>query len=676
MLGSRFTSAVLASALVCAVPAIAEETPRDLGLVERAVARLAQIDVTIEGPEDAIAALRPEDFEVRVLLRPVTSFTVDSLCGAAPADRSEPGPDAPSRAPAARPPNPATFVFYFDQPYLTPEGRQRSIDTARELIPRLVSEGASGTILSNAAELSTIAPMTSDPEELLSALTRMEEDRLEWDPWAALEENRLAEVARAANEDLDRAVGLARGFQLDERWRVERDLRRLGMVIGHLTNVDPPKVFLYFADAMRSNAGEHYLSFFGRSVLDEYPSLGVGARNDALTALLPFDRVVDEASAHGVRFYTVEARGMAAPATFIASRGGAASLRNAATPTLNLQRIRDAQGTLKDMALETGGRAFLNGIDPGRIGDRIQRDLSCVYLISFDPEGYPEDRPLPVSVKVRNPKIRVHARGRLVVAGESARLTSRLLATFAAPELQTSDLPLRIGVLPGGWSGGAFTARVQVAAPATPIVGATWDLGASLVSRSRVREDVSGRIRVGQPGVPVVLEKEMRFGGGPFELIGVAHEGLTDQVASARIEGSFPDVTERVAAIGPIAVLQRASGAFQRNGETLTSALVAAGPDEPLRPELPTALVGLVCRDRRGERALRVERLLIGETVTPLGVTDAEFGDEPCARFLDIVPEGTFGPGRYTFVVRLLGADGELSRAERRFLVGERPVPP
>jgi hypothetical protein len=521
-------------------------------------------------------------------------------------------------------------------------------------------------------------PLTSDPGKLLDGLASIEGDPKHWDPYAALEESRLADITKVMSDgsfnsgmSIDQAVSVARNYQREERWRQQRDLRRIEMVLARLSEVDPPKAFLYFADTMRQNAGEHYLSFFGDAVLDRNKALADLMRTDAETAALPFDRVVNQAAAFGIRFYTVESQGLQTGSLGAMTRSAPSRLGNGAPPGFNTQRIRDAQGTLKAMALETGGQAFLNGVAAPRIASAILDDLRCLYVISFDPSGLPQDVPLRVAVSTERPKVKLETRGRLVVQSESTRLSSRLLSTFAAPEMESGDVPMRIGVIPVGFEKGKFKARVQVAIPPQPVAGAVWDLGASLVSRGQVRDDVSGRVSVPAPNVPIVLEQEMLFGSGPFEIVAVAHETTTDQTAAGRLEGAFPDVDDQLASVGPIAILQPSKGAFLRNGSTKGKGSILFGEHDPLAIGPATAAIGLVCRARDQKGSLVVERSIVGESETRFPDQTLDLGQDRCAQILDVIPEKTLSPGRFRYVVRVMGSEGELARGERAFVVPE-----
>ena len=119
-------------------------------------------------------------------------------------------------------------------------------------------------------------------------------------------------------------------------------------------------------------------------------------------------------------------------------------------------RVHDAQNALQGLALETGGKAFVNGVTPKRMIQGIKEDLGCVWLLSFDPEGLPQDEPLPVLVEVNVPKVKVRVRGQTVIQSASKRLTNRLLANFAV-ETEDRISPLRAGFVPLAWKDGKPT---------------------------------------------------------------------------------------------------------------------------------------------------------------------------------------------------------------------------
>ena len=687
---SRLAVAAAACALLLALTAGAvDDEPQDIGLRERTSTRLAQIDVTLTGPKDAILGLRAEDFVVKLNTKVIPGIILDDLCQpvaatAAPAETTE-AAETPAPAGAAAPVPQGrrpvtTYLFYFDMAHLTQAGRISAIDSARDMLPRLVTGGNQAMIVANARALRTIAPLSSDAKALDAALEKMVDDNEAFNTYAAGEEIRLANVIQELSRGTDVAVKLAKSYAADERRLQERDLNRLSMVLGRLADIDPPKAALYFADTMRQNAGEHYLAFFSGATLTDAGGVPnpetAWTLNDAVTGALPLDRVMNEASSYGVRFYTIQGEGMVGPTSFIQARGalttttGAAG-GNVASPGVATQRTRDAQGTLVSLASETGGRPFLNGVPSAKMATQIVDDLSCVYLLSFDPRGWPEDTPLGVTVRVDRPKVKVSARGRIVLPSEGSRVTGRVLSAFAAPSAQDGSHPLHVAVIPSGYAQGRFKARVQVAVPGTAVPGTTWDVGASLVSHGVVAQEGSGRISLTHAGVPVVWEKDMEFASGEYDIVAVAHERTTDEIHSKEVHGAWPNLEAELASLGPISVSQPLKGGFLRNGAKRTQGAVVVPPDAPLRAELPTAVVTLVCRAKDQKKPLRVVRTLVGVSSTPVGTTDLELGGERCGQVVDLIPAKTMGPGRYVFRVAVSSGATELTRGETQLVVPE-----
>lgn len=654
-----------------------EEAPRPSSLVERTGTRLVQLDVTLSGPSKALEGLTRKDFVVKVGGHPLEKFEVDRECREAQPGTTE--VSAGSVTPEAEPQatlRPTTFLFYFDQPHLTMAGRQQAIDLVRELVPKLVTGGNQGMIVSNGESVETLADVTTDPDKLLAALDALVNDRDQWDLYAQREESRVREVldmlgigstatSIGKQGDYTHAMNLAKQYYREELWHAERDLRRFSMVLARLAATPPPKAVIYLADNMRSNAGEHYLDLFGEFARNEVAEEDMQAERASagpgLGALTSFDQVVDEASAHGVRLYTVEAEGMKS-----ATQGAPTTVR-----------FRQAQDTLADLALETGGAAFLNGVRASKIAERIEEDLACLYMISFNPAGLPEDKPLRVVVEVDRPKVKAQTRGRIVIQSESAALTSRLLAAFAAPESTRSPVPVRPTIIPTGYENGSFTALVQVAVPGSDLPASTWDLGASVISHGEVRE-ASGRLTVSTADAPVILQHQMSFKPGPFEIVAVAHDVTTDLVTSQHLDGEWPRPNAEPAAVGPIAVLQPASAAIRRDDQTKTSGAVAYAEEEPVWVDRPTALVAVLCKSSDVKGRLRIERQLVGETAVDFPPEETDLGKDGCALIQDLVPRATMTPGAFHYRIRVVDGDQQLASGERRFFAwdGHKPDEP
>ena len=165
-----------AAALGADPPQAPAETPKDVGLVEQASTRLAQLDVTVSGPKGGVQGLTAADFEVRINHKLIPNLFVDDLCVPPPAATAVTTPESPGEHPVLTQPQTevgkpsvATYLLYFDMVHLTQPGRRDAIDAAREMIPKLLAGGQRAMIVASAAQLKTIVPLTSDVTRLETA---------------------------------------------------------------------------------------------------------------------------------------------------------------------------------------------------------------------------------------------------------------------------------------------------------------------------------------------------------------------------------------------------------------------------------------------------------------------------------------------------------------------------
>lgn len=656
------TGIAMLALLVCLGADQKTDEPKEVGLVERAETSLAQLDITAIGPPEVVSNLKEEDFRISLSGNRLKSFQIDRLC---PVVKEAP-PGAVEEIPAAPP---ASYLFYFDQSHLTMAGRQRALDLALEVAEELLNGTNRAMIISNARKLKVVEPLTTDYEKMAAALDRLEHDREQWDFYTELEENRLGDIIRALNdqEDLHRALSIARVHQKEERWRTDQNLRRLVIAMGQLAGVDAPKAVIYFADSMRSNPGEHYMSFFGSS-LRETATMKDVVSADSLMGNLPFDRVVNEAAALGIRIYTVQAEGLAGGFDRDMMSVGAQALAQTSAPSSRV-RVTDAQRALGNLAAETGGEAFLNGVPGPKIIERITADSSCVYIASFDPAEIKKDSPHWVVVKSDKPDVELRVRGRLIVQSESAKLTSRLLRAFASADDISDPFEIRVGLMPTEFRNGAYSALLQVGMPGMPLQDAVWDIGSSVILGEKVRDEISSRINVSTPGTPVVLEKELKIRPGAYEITSVAHESRSGLVASDFLKIDWPAPRSGTVTLSEVSLLQPSAGAFSRDEQTRSSGPVIREEFETVMTGKPAALVTLVCRGRRNRGFFTVQRSLTGESTLAFDPLEVDLQEDRCAQVRDVIPENVMGPGYYLYEVRVLREDETLDERSRLFLV-------
>ena len=646
MHGQRAGISIAAGIFAVAETLAQEPPPRRSDLLEHTVRGLAQLDVTVEGPLEAIADLERRDFVLIVGGRSVEAFEVDRQC-AAPAAAAA-GERSSRSAREITPPTGASYLFYFDQHHLTLAGRLYSFDLARQMIERLVADGSRAAIVSAGRRLATFAEFTEDHEVLIDALARLDKDKTQFDDYPALEEYRQRDVLSEAKfAGRLAACARARQYQREELSRTESALALFAATLGRFVEASSPRVVVYFADTARLDAGQHYFRGLGCSTEGGF---------DARAA---FRHVAAEAAAMETRVYAVQAEGLVA-----ASGRSVASMREAA--------VAAAQSGLKAIALDTGGDAFLNGAPAERMARRIAADAGCVYLLSFDPQAFPEDEPLTVRVDVTRPKVRARTRSLILFQSEGARRMSRLLAAFAFPEGVRDRLPVGGAVVPLGFEDGRYTALVQAVLPVGLLPREEWDVGISVLSSGTSRDDVARRISLGRAGVRAVLEAELSFRPGAFEVVLVGQENASGRIATGQVTGVWPDRADEPA-LGPLAMLQPAAATFVRGDQVRSEGSLALAIDEPVRADRPLAFVGLVCRGSRKSTTLAVVRALRGERALELPPLELVLDPESCAQVRDLVPADTLAPGQYTFEMRVAGTDVVTTRAFRVAAV-ETPV--
>lgn len=480
----------------------------------------------------------------------------------------------------------------------------------------------------------------------------------------AQRDSALASRADAKKKGVQHAKQIARSYQNEERWHTEKALARFTMVLGRLAGVDPPKAVIYFADRMRSNAGDHFMGIFGKPDEREF--------NEPTFQVLPgagsagFDQLIDTASAHGVRLYTVQAEGLVTGISASPLSGKTINVVSS-DPRSTSRRFDDAKNSLAGLAAETGGESFLNGVGPARIAKRIRQDLACVYLISLDPAGLPEDRRLPLRIWVDRPKVKVQARARVLVPSQATRLTTRLAAAFTTRGGGSADAGMGALVIPTGYREGKFTALVQVVVPGAEIGAADWDLGASVLSNGSVRQEASTNVQVSAPGVPVVFENEMEFSPGPWELIAVAHDRARDEIVTTRVEGDWPDPEEQAVTIGPIALVQPAQGVFVRDERHKAQGALGRRDEDWVRPDRPAALLAMVCRKKSDRRPIEVERTLEGETLVEFPALHIGDEEDRCVLLSDLIPPDTMTEGEFNYAVRVIEEGSEIASRARPF---------
>jgi len=702
----------------------ADDEPIETGLVEQAERRLTQIDVTVRGPLEAVEELSAEAFRLTIGRNEIENFDLDRVCVDSPGPVVGPSASADGEAaPTLR------TLLYFDQIHLTSEGRRRSIELARELIPKLLKTRSSEVMIVSAGRrLEVVAEWSGEPDRLVVALDELANDPEQVSTWSDEETHRvdrmmaavdrvteisdmemwnshfegrgsgpkppaeyspfdgyagrqrqLAGMRRKAEDERNTIRSLesikqiarveARQLSRQERGRTGVGLTLFSLALGHFDNLGPPRAVVYFADTMRANPGDHYIA-----LLEATDKVGktVGGPGTVTPMVLSrmnyipeFQDAIDFASEKGVRLYTVQGRGLAPVVGARTSAGSARSPDFLAART----RFADAENALVGIARETGGKSFLGAADASSIASQILDDLTCLFVFSFDTTELASNRRLPIWIEVYRPGIELKYRPRLIALDEEARQEARLAGAFLTGNRSQRDA--RIVTIPTGYEKGAFTVLVQFAIPGADIGASDWNMGiTAVVGRSRTIES-SGRIVVDQPGLPLVFEAEMRFEPGDYEITAVAQNNDHGALISNRLKGHLPDPKNADPFVASVVMLQRVNGVFLRGETHKSEGSLACTSEHWLNPEQPTGILSLVCGQKRAG-VFSAVRGLEGATRVEFEPVELDFVPERCTLLIDGVDAGVLTSGKFSFTVDLLNENRSVGGRLTDFLVVSR----
>jgi len=700
----------------------ATSKPLDPGLTERVETRLVQFEVRVFRKGDPVRGLRATDFDIELGGKPLRGFTVDDMCVKA---SGAPGP--PIGAPVARP---GSFLFYFDDPELTVEGRIRAIEVARLVAANLVAHGDDVMIMENDDSLRTIVGWTHDPAAVSAALDRIATDPGRRGATRAAVEETQAERLLARLEDSVRAAGYQRqaaARSADQR-NVDPDNTvngrpRKGMVpvpvagivlVGH----EGPDIAQPHREAEANGAGiagdaaigqifgefatltQNELRRIERDIARLRGAIGLSALRESPKAVVyladtlrrdPGGAAVRTlASAPQFSGFLNDPRAHAGVANWDADAALRALVRDASTFGVRFYAVegrsltgmsnwvRTAQDTLASMALDTGGLSFLNGVPPSFIAARVMADQSCWYLVSFAPSGWQTDRRLGLGVSAKKPGLRVQARSALVIPSRATLTETRLIAAqFDDPSFQ--DRPLSLSLYPVGGTNRRFQVLAQVRLPdadAPRDRNADWDIGFEIVSEGDVVARNSSRVTWRGDGQPPVYQATLSLPAGDYEIIAVAHEDATDSIRAGRMVGTWPTSVAKRVTLSLTALAQPQRGGIVLDGRLNDSGIVVRGAGNPVDPRAPVAFVTAACVEGPPDAALRAERRIVGESEVPFAPMELRPDERRCVQIRDLVAAGSLGAGRLTYFVRILAGDAVVASQELPFDVAEVPASP
>lgn len=432
------TGFVAAAILLAACAPAAAERSRLSDVVESEIeVRLAEVEVIVTDRDGAaVAGLAREDFEVLQDGQPVELTHFRAVTPPAPlgdADRqpaSQPDDTAPEE-PSTFGREPLSLIIYVDRGYLQLGDLAQIRDALRDFLRNSLGNGNRAMLVSAGTSLSLEQGLTTVPELVIAQLDQLRE-RPSGSRFAREYRSILQDLQRAKNEgnDLDARDPLhharahrarIEAFAAEATGEVRGTTSQLRQLIQLIAGLPGRRVVLYVGGRVpvvhASRLFDAWNEAFGRNsslqipdvpganqaggagngvsgaalqadnaVFDSMSGAGAGFEIDASRAV---QEVAEMASAHGVVFHTLDASGLRGSSEVFAMSGEAAlgargTVANP-SPTLTPGSAADSLGSLRNLALGTGGRAFWGSRNFEGALARLDNDLKTYYSLGFAP---------------------------------------------------------------------------------------------------------------------------------------------------------------------------------------------------------------------------------------------------------------------------------------------------
>lgn len=432
----RVRLALLAGLLVvCSV--LEAATPQFGELIE---VNVVNVDVLVtDRAGRPVTDLRREDFEVfedgkRV---EVTNFQALKASGVA----SVPLP-APSSPPASGPVDSAPqlpaeerlhLIVYVDNFNLEPAHRSRVLQQLRGFLKDL-SPDDRVMMATNDLGLTVRLPFSGDRAAMETVLTEIA--TLPAQGQEAANERRQAltrvlairEAVRRLDGPCSRMlIAPIESYAETTRQEVLRSINTMTVLVNSLSGVPGRKAVLHVSDGLPVTPGEEVYQLMAEICSggtasgvadvadpdligpDQYSGREAMLDAQRYSTNKEFNQLAAHANANRVTLYTLQASGLAAPASASAT-WGQDEVMLAQLPNIHSIAASNLRNSLTLLASETGGRAILDANDVSADLRRMQKDLESYYSIGYTPSHSGEGREHRIEVRVKRPGLKVRHR--------------------------------------------------------------------------------------------------------------------------------------------------------------------------------------------------------------------------------------------------------------------------
>ena len=400
------------------------------GYTFKAQTELVLVNVTVRDKNgNPVRDLKPEDFTVLEDNKPqkVATFDIENTENiqqvpmqqanllSAPATKTKTSAAAPAAsAQESAIKDRRLIILFFDLSAMQPDEIERSSNAAQDYLSKQMEPADLVSVVSLGNTITVNQDFTSDREKLKAVLQ-------------SFNTGANAGFELGSTGTTEGTADTAQSFTVDDTeyniFNTDRRLQALRAIADQVADVPQKKSLIYFSSGMQ------------RTGIENQSELRA-AINSAVLANLSI--------------YTLDIRGLQAlppggEAQNASLRGTSAYSGRAQLNSLdsNFQ----SQETLVTLAADTGGKAFLDSNDFGRVFKGVQDDTSMYYLLGYHSTNTNRDgKYRRITVKVNRPGVKIDARRGYYAEADFRHSNKddreRQLQEELASELPSTDLPV------------------------------------------------------------------------------------------------------------------------------------------------------------------------------------------------------------------------------------------
>ena len=372
------------------------------------------------------------------------------------------------------------LLVYFDHFNLHPSSQKRVLTDLESFLEDRLTQGDNVMLVGYNRKIDIVQNFTKDRQAIADGLEKIskvatfaqlddaERHRAMRLMFPTPQTSFVGNSARLPGDDESSAYHVLRSYVQKVRSDLRFSTSALESVARSLAGLPGRKAILYVSDGLPKRPGEslyqHFQDLYGSALpasatqsLD--PMVEALAENEAHL----MNRIVRQANAHQVTFYTLYARGLGGSSRsaeftdLSASPGGRTSLDT--MRTLNLQE------PLIDMAEATGGASILNTFNFNRAFDELSNDFDSFYSLGYRSHHGGDGKYHKIDVRVKRAGLKVRHRTGFVDKPEVERVADRTLSSLI---LNLEKNPLGVNIdfgTPEKKSGQTFLVPVLIRIP-------------------------------------------------------------------------------------------------------------------------------------------------------------------------------------------------------------------